>query len=319
VKALSLRQPWADLAVCGQKTLELRTWQVAYRGPLAIHASKTVHLEACQALDMDPRKRTTGALIGTVDLVDIIQVDAETYQARQSEHLAAGFINMPENGQPLFGWILANPRRLEKPQPAVGHMGLFNAEVSDSRVDVVTTSDQVQYEPVTADNEPSQVAELDSRRPFELRLTPETDSSQPGRLGYRLGIYQRSASKPDQPGLVTLTEPVVQQIVELSGHTLAAVIDAVLEALRQNGYSAPELHVGRRAPFRLEENTGVRLGLLFLAIRPVIKIQRVEAISRAIRMMSGEELYYWFSKCVHPDRKQADRAQRALRILLAEE
>ena len=40
MKALSLKQPWAGKVARGQKTIEVRTWGTAYRGPLAIHASK---------------------------------------------------------------------------------------------------------------------------------------------------------------------------------------------------------------------------------------------------------------------------------------
>src|SRR5262245_43664932 len=38
--ALSIRQPWASLIVAGIKDVENRTWRMAYRGPLLIHASQ---------------------------------------------------------------------------------------------------------------------------------------------------------------------------------------------------------------------------------------------------------------------------------------
>ena len=34
MKALSIRQPWAELIMQGRKTLELRTWRTNYRGAL---------------------------------------------------------------------------------------------------------------------------------------------------------------------------------------------------------------------------------------------------------------------------------------------
>lgn len=37
---LSLWQPWATLLVSGKKRVETRSWHIAYRGPLLIHASK---------------------------------------------------------------------------------------------------------------------------------------------------------------------------------------------------------------------------------------------------------------------------------------
>ena len=43
--ALSIRQPWAHLIVTGQKDVENRTWSTKFRGPFAIHASKTFDRE----------------------------------------------------------------------------------------------------------------------------------------------------------------------------------------------------------------------------------------------------------------------------------
>jgi activating signal cointegrator 1 len=40
MKALSLWQPWASLVALGIKTIETRSWETKYRGPLAIHAAK---------------------------------------------------------------------------------------------------------------------------------------------------------------------------------------------------------------------------------------------------------------------------------------
>lgn len=40
MKVISLLQPWATLAVIGQKKIETRSWSTKYRGPLLIHASK---------------------------------------------------------------------------------------------------------------------------------------------------------------------------------------------------------------------------------------------------------------------------------------
>lgn len=40
--ALSIRQPWAWLIVNGWKTVENRTWETRFRGPVLIHAGKKV-------------------------------------------------------------------------------------------------------------------------------------------------------------------------------------------------------------------------------------------------------------------------------------
>jgi activating signal cointegrator 1 len=41
VKALTLHQPWASLIAVGAKRIETRNWATDYRGPLAIHASRS--------------------------------------------------------------------------------------------------------------------------------------------------------------------------------------------------------------------------------------------------------------------------------------
>jgi hypothetical protein len=314
MKAISLRQPWADFVVNGCKTLELRTWQTAYRGHLAIHASKSVALDACTLYHIDPRKLVTGALIGAVELVDIIQVDELVFESRKDDHLAAGFFQPP-----LFGWVLTDPRRIDPPVPCRGHMSLFNVDLAPENAPSLPAAQTVALEP-QAELAPNQVQEidLDSRRPFELWVRPDP-TTPGGHLGYRLVIQQHWVTAPAQPQLFGLESPGRKQVVELGGVALSAVIDAVLEALRLNGYNAPDLHANRRTVFHLTEESGVRLALLFLAVRPVSKVERIDAISYAIRSLSNEELYYWFSKCAHPDRSRADRAQKALRILVSEE
>ena len=96
---------------------------------------------------------------------------------------------------------------------------------------------------------------------------------------------------------------------------LRAIADHVLQSLRGAGYKATDLSATRRQPFRLDEETGLRLGLLFLAIRPLSRMDRVEGISAALRTMPSEEAYYWFSKCATG--AGAESARRALRFLLA--
>ena len=45
MKALSLRQPWANLIASGEKTIETRTWKTNYRGEILICSSKYPKIE----------------------------------------------------------------------------------------------------------------------------------------------------------------------------------------------------------------------------------------------------------------------------------
>lgn len=149
-------------------------------------------------------------------------------------------------------------------------------------------------------------------RPFELRVILLADRAPGGRRDdeYGLALYQH----PIRARVAQEHQP--QLVVRIWGTAFRAIVDRVLAALKDNGYRASELSRNRKAPFLLSEESGVRLGLLFLAAKPLRKLSRMEAISNAIWAMSPEEAYYWFSKC--SDQSTGRRAQRALRILLAD-
>jgi hypothetical protein len=44
-KAISLKQPWANLVATGKKTIETRTWPTKYRGDLIICSSQNPKIE----------------------------------------------------------------------------------------------------------------------------------------------------------------------------------------------------------------------------------------------------------------------------------
>jgi hypothetical protein len=90
------------------------------------------------------------------------------------------------------------------------------------------------------------------------------------------------------------------------------VCDAVVVAGYQNTSVSPR----RKKPFNLTQDPGVRLALTVLALEPIIKTFRRQAISDGIAAMSSEEVLYWYAKSVS---RSGSRGLRALRILLAEE
>jgi hypothetical protein len=163
MKALSIRQPWAELIVQGKKTLELRSWTVNYRGPLAIHASQTVEREACVANGLHPDSVTTGAIVGVVDLIDIVELDEAAYLAHRADHFA------PDRFEPpLYGWQLQNAHALPQPRPMRGRMGLFT--VADEWLSA-TVDHAPEPEPAPPAFEPTWNVD----KPFELRVTPATE------------------------------------------------------------------------------------------------------------------------------------------------
>jgi hypothetical protein len=314
MKALSYHQPRAEQVVRGEKTVDVRTWQVAYRGPLAVHASSKRRDARCRALGYDPETLAYGALIGTVEVVDVVPLDEAAYEALRAEHL----LDDRYPGPPCYGWRLANAQRFDAPLPCRGHMRLFEVDVDvppldsrprDSRLSgdrqEATSTRPAQRLPYRATPPP----EPDPRRPFVLYTVPEEGG------GYRVALYQWVQRNGEQEQRA----PGALWGIELGGDPLRAVADHLLAALRANDYKATDLAraAGVGEPFYLDELSGLRLALILTAVKPLARHDRIEAIGQGVQAMSAEEAYYWFSKCSAG--ADAVRAQKALRILLADE
>lgn len=295
MKALSIRQPWAELILQGRKTIELRTWSTTHRGALALHAAQKMKTENCETYALDPETLTRGALVGRVDLVDVVELDEAQYEALRDEHLS-----LKEWPGGLYGWRFSHPTRLEEPITMSGKQGLFTIE--DDLIITDATAVQAIAKPAPAP--PEIEGDYDPTHPFEVLVEPRDENT------YALALYQ-------WPFKANGVKPQAKKVVTLSGVNLQAIADHVIDAIKKSGYKTTDLSPRRRVPFRMTEETGVRLGLLFLTVAPLSRLDRIETISRELRDMPSEEAYYWYSKCTTPD--YAGRAQQALRVLLAAE
>jgi len=318
MKALSFHQPRAEQIIRGVKTVDIRTWQVSYRGPLIVHASSRRRDGRCRALGFDPDALAYGALIGTVELVRIVPLDEAAYEALRDEHL----IEAPFSGVPCYAWHLTRPQRFDAPIPYRGRMRLFNVSFPDE--ETVEDGNRSPHGP-----EPCAPARVARQSLYRVTLPPEPDPEHPFVLyaipdtngGYRVALYQWVRKVPgtsESAGHLECAHGALWSI-ELGGDRLRSVADHLLAALRVNDYKATDLAraAGADEPFYLDELTGLRLALILMAVKPLTRHDRIEAIGQGVQAMSAEEAYYWFSKCsAGPD---ALRAQKALRILLAGE
>jgi hypothetical protein len=162
MKALSFRQPWAELIVQGRKRMDLRTYRTNHRGPLAIHASKKIERDACTGHGLNPDDLDTGGVVGVVELVDVIPLTKFDYEAHRDEHLAGRNFR-----EPMFGWVLVKPQRLPRMVPARGRMSLFNVDL--------------EIETPLQDRQPASSLQVPTRAP--------------GRQG---GVYQTDAGSDDR-------------------------------------------------------------------------------------------------------------------------
>jgi hypothetical protein len=74
--ALSLKQPWATLLVYGLKTIEVRRWATARRGPILIHAARVPDPRPQAWRKVPPElvehARLLGGLIGRGELIGCV-------------------------------------------------------------------------------------------------------------------------------------------------------------------------------------------------------------------------------------------------------
>lgn len=144
MKALTIKQPWASLVALGEKRFETRSWQTHYRGPIAIHAGKTIDKEACNVTEIIGallkhgikcyNDLPTGSVIAIAELVDCHKIRHDYYPYNEEE------MAVTENGLVIkddeywfgdytpgrFAWELTNVRFLDKPIPAKGQLNLWN-------------------------------------------------------------------------------------------------------------------------------------------------------------------------------------------------
>jgi len=118
IKALTIRQPWAELILRGRKPFELRTWRTKYRGPLVVHAAAKIDEWDARHFGLNPENLITSAFVGFAILADVRPYTRE--DARLLKKRRAGFGWFPGN----FSWVLKKPRRIS-PVKAKGQLSLF--------------------------------------------------------------------------------------------------------------------------------------------------------------------------------------------------
>jgi ASCH domain-containing protein len=106
-KALSIKQPWSELILRGDKTIEARSRRTHVRGRIQIYASlggvsPEHQARVLETYGVDTSNLPRGLLVGSVEIVDcrpLSPVDSR----------AAGF--PVDRGTTDFAWVLEKPRR----------------------------------------------------------------------------------------------------------------------------------------------------------------------------------------------------------------
>jgi len=119
-KALSLWQPWASLIYDERKTIETRSWEMLYRGPLAIHAAMRVEKDACEDFGYDWRTIPRGAVLCIVNVKNCVRFP----------HPLAPPDEYGDFHEGRFGFLLEILKKFDAPIPAKGKQGIWMWEHS---------------------------------------------------------------------------------------------------------------------------------------------------------------------------------------------
>ena len=124
MKCLSISQPFADLVISGEKSIELRNWNTNFRGEFLIHAPIKIRTEDSKRLKIK-KKLVTGAIVGKATLYDVKKYSSvkEIKMDQKFHHSSKNFYNKK------FGFILKNAKPFRIPIPWKGQLGFFEVKL----------------------------------------------------------------------------------------------------------------------------------------------------------------------------------------------
>jgi len=121
MKALSIRQPWAQLIATGRKDIENRKWSTKFRGEFLIHTGKVMTrddwddaCDVCQHIGKSEHpifkdQLNKGGFVGIAEIVDCVtEIDSPWFFG-------------------AYGFVIKNARPIDF-IPYRGQLGFFNVE-----------------------------------------------------------------------------------------------------------------------------------------------------------------------------------------------
>ena len=121
MKALSVRNPYAHMIMCGEKPYEFRTWRTDYRGDLLI----------CSSANPKVKNTICGHALCVVKINEVHEVTAKNYRE-------FGLEKSDLTGGKLYAWELTDVRVI-KPFPVKGKLNFFNVE--DEKIEILDNGD----------------------------------------------------------------------------------------------------------------------------------------------------------------------------------
>lgn len=150
MKAITIIQPWASLIALGEKKIETRSWRTKYRGPILIHAGKSVDHEICKTTPFSAtlidngiifqKDMPTGVIIAKAEIVDCIGIDLGTDPPNRVAYMKNGKkvtgneFSFGDYSPGRYAWILDNIEPLKEPIPAKGQLSLWEFDYREGEV-----------------------------------------------------------------------------------------------------------------------------------------------------------------------------------------
>jgi len=142
MRALSVRQPWAEVIILGHKTIEVRSRRTniqervhIYAGRSRIKAEEEAGIATEFGIDVDGLPR--GVLVGIVEIVGCRPLE-------KSDSTAACFKITEASG--FYAWLLERPERDENPQTP-NRVGRGDLGVNRNRMEQIRQAFQQQGSP----------------------------------------------------------------------------------------------------------------------------------------------------------------------------
>jgi hypothetical protein len=120
MKALSIKQPWAELILRGRKKIELRKWNTKFRGEFLIHASKIPDIKSMKKFGFT--NLPCGFIVGKAKLVKVKRY------CNDDEFIKDRDLHLATSDWGNYGFILKDVKRI-KPIPAKGQLNFWEFDI----------------------------------------------------------------------------------------------------------------------------------------------------------------------------------------------
>lgn len=108
MKAISVRQPWANMIASGVKTIETRTWPTKYRGRVLIVSSKK------------PNIHPAGCAVAVATIIDCVKMTPDHEEFACCDVYPGA-----------WAWMLEDIKKIDDPFPVKGKLGFYDVDYEE--------------------------------------------------------------------------------------------------------------------------------------------------------------------------------------------